>query len=161
MILKNEQLSIYIQNELNHLTDVVRLAEQRMISAQKNSNGSPAFIESAALHLQSFYTAVEQLFSRIAENINGSVQESETWHVDLLRQMTYEIPGIRPPILRKGTHDLLDELRAFRHRVRNLYTYQLNPERVRDLVHSLPFTFKSLSEDLEVFLQFLKAIKNE
>ena len=158
MILKSEQLSVYIQNELRNLTELMRLAEQRLASAQRQPQESSAFIESAALHLQSFYTAVEQIFTRIADNINGMMPDSETWHVDLLRQMIYEIPGTRPPILRKETHDLLDELRAFRHRVRNLYTYQLNPDRVKELVKGLSQTYNSLSVDLMGFSSFLSTL---
>ena len=158
MILKNEQLSIYIQNELKNLAELVRLAEKRLESAQRQPEESSAFIESSALHLQSFYTAVEQLFTRISGNINGNIPDSETWHMDLLRQLTYEIPGIRPPVLRKETHDLLDELRAFHHRVRNLYTYQLNPDRVGELVKSLPLTFETLTDDLINFTNFLSAL---
>jgi hypothetical protein len=129
-----------------------------MESAQRQPGVSSAFIESSTLHLQSFYTAVEQLFTRIAENINGAIPESETWHKDLLRHMTYEIPGIRPPVLRKETHDLLDEFRAFRHRVRKLYTYQLNPDRVGELVKSLPLTFETLTVDFLTFTNFLSML---
>lgn len=158
MILRKEHLSIYIQNELGILAELVSLAEKRMESAQRHPEESSAFIESSALHLQSFYTAVEQVFTRIAETMNGNIPESETWHMDLLRQMTYEIPGTRPPVLRKETHDLLDEFRAFRHRVRNLYTYQLNPDRVGELVKSLPLTFEKLTDDLETFRNFLSTL---
>lgn len=158
MILASEQLAIYIRREMENLGQLVQLAEQRIASARKDPEEADAYIESAALHLQSFYTAVEQILTRIAENINGSLPGGETWHADLLRQMTYEIPGLRPAILRLETHDLLDELRGFRHRVRNIYTFRLNPERVTSLAGDLPQTYAALSQDLKIFIQFLEAL---
>ena len=158
MILASEQLGIYIRRELENLSQLVRLAEQRIASARMKPDEADAYIESAALHLQSFYTAAEQILTRIAENINGNLPGGETWHADLLRQMTYEVPGRRPAILRLETHDLLDELRGFRHRVRNIYTFRLNPERVTSLVDDLPKTYAALSQDLETFILFLEAL---
>lgn len=158
MILKNSQLTTFIQNELKSLEQLVVLAEQRLSSARKQPKDADAFIESAALHLQAFYTAAEQILSRIAENVDESVPVSSAWHADLLRQMTYDVPGRRPAVIRQQTHDLLDELRGFRHRVRNLYTFNLNPNRVAMLVDTLPHTFQALSRDLKDFTQFLDSL---
>ena len=157
MILRHQQLSIYIQNERKNLEQLVNLAQQRVTSAKSRPDEASAFIESAALHLQSFYTAVEQILSRIAENIDESVPDGSAWHIDLLRQMTYETPGRRPPILRPETHDTLDELRGFRHRVRNLYTFHLNPERIIGLTNTLPRALELLNEDFGKFIEFLNA----
>jgi uncharacterized protein YutE (UPF0331/DUF86 family) len=75
--------------------------------------------------------------------------------------MTYEIPGARPPVITQETHDLLDELRGFRHRVRNVYTFRLNPERVETLVDHLSVTHTALSQDLKDFIQFLEELTDE
>ena len=155
MILKSQQLATYIRNEVKNLEQLVTLAQQRVASAKTRPEEANAYIESAALHLQSFYTAVEQILSRIAENIDESIPDGSAWHIDLLRQMTYEAPGRRPSILRSETHDALDELRGFRHRVRNLYTFHLNPDRVVTLTNSLPHTLNLFADDLENLIGFL------
>jgi hypothetical protein len=161
MSLQTEQLAIYIRGELENLAQIAERAKQRIESARRNPADTDSYIEAAALNLQSFYTAAEQIFTRIAETVNGIAPDGESWHADLLRQMTYELPGRRPAILRPVTHDLLDELRGFRHRVRNIYTFRLNPERVGTLVGELPRAYKALAEDLEAFLKLLDQLTDK
>lgn len=161
MMPASKQLAIFVRGELENLGRVLTLAERRMQAARIHPDEADAYIESAALNLQSFYTASEQILARIARTVDESVPAGGTWHTDLLRQMTYDVPGRRPPVLRPATHDLLDELRGFRHRVRNVYTFHLNPDRVQALVSDLPGTFAALSEDLEAFARLLDALPDD
>ena len=55
----------------------------------------------------------------------------------LLQRMAEELPGVRPPVLSKDSLQILDRLRAFRHRERDSYAQDLDPVRaleVADLV---------------------------
>jgi len=88
MILAARQLALFINGELNNLEHVIRLAKERIKASKKYPGEIDAYVESAALHLQSFYTASEQVMARIAENVDGTIPDGSTWHADLLKQMT-------------------------------------------------------------------------
>jgi hypothetical protein len=99
MILAARQLALFINGELNNLEHVIRLAKERITVSKKYPGEIDAYVESAALHLQSFYTASEQVMARIAENVDGTIPDGSTWHADLLKQMTYSSAcGRRSPI---------------------------------------------------------------
>jgi hypothetical protein len=63
----------------------------------------------------------------------------------------------RPQIIAKTTADALDEYLAFRHVVRNAYTFDLDMKRVEELARGLPQTFDALSRDLQHFIAWLEA----
>lgn len=52
----------------------------------------------------------------------------------------------------------LDEYRGLRHVIRNLYSFNLNPLRLQELVAMLPACHSALVQDLEEFCIFLAAL---
>jgi predicted nucleotidyltransferase len=108
-----------------------------------------------ALQLHYWYTACEQMFERIAVAFGTLVEQSNRYHIDLLHQMSLDIPGIRPPVLQSATVRSLDEYRAFRHLVRNLYAGTLDPEHVRRLAENLPQVSGMVLHDWEGFGEIL------
>ena len=52
------------------------------------------------------------------------------------------------------THELLGDYLAFRHVVRNAYSFDLDWEKLAPLVANCDPTFKRLSEELRQFLDF-------
>jgi hypothetical protein len=95
------------------------------------------FVDASALNLHSFYTGLEQCFETIARELDGIVPSGRNWQAELLGQMASEVVGVRPPVLSAPTRVCLEDYRAFRHVVRNVYSFNLHPERVRDLVARL------------------------
>lgn len=87
---------------------------------------------------------------------DGSTPQGPGWHRDLLLQMSGEISGRRPPVISRATRHCLDEYRSFRHIVRNIYTFNLRPMRVRELVDDLAVCFAALVNDIEAFCEFLQ-----
>ena len=59
--------------------------------------------------------------------LDGGALGGETWHTELLRQMSLDVPDVRPPVLQAETAARLDEYRKFRHRIRNIYATNLDP----------------------------------
>ena len=80
---------------------------------------------------------------------------AKDYYRKLLLQMTAEIPGTRPGVISKPVYVCLDEYLRFRHVVRNIYTYNLNPKRVQELVEGLPNCAEAVKEELEQFADFL------
>jgi hypothetical protein len=95
------------------------------------------------------------MFSAIAEEVDQQVPTGPSWHSELLSQMTYDLPSIRPAVLTTETRGVLQDYRSFRHVVRNVYVYNLDPERVIELVDELPTVFERVTADIKRFLDFL------
>jgi hypothetical protein len=107
--------------------------------------------------LHDFYTGAERIFMKIAPELNGGVPAGVSWHRELLDNMTLELPGIRPPILRRETAHALEEFLRFRHLFRNLYGFELEWSRLRALARRVPKAWRLFASDIERFLSFLDA----
>ena len=107
--------------------------------------------------LHDFYTGIEHLFEKIAPELNGGLPAGRSWHRELLDNMMLDLPGIRPPLLRPETVEVLEEFLRFRHLFRNLYGFELKWSRIQSLLMKLPSTWKAVSADLARFLAFLDA----
>ncbi|MDY7080698.1 MAG: antitoxin [Chloroflexota bacterium] len=151
-------LAQQLREEWDNLERVIRIAQRSMAGAERHPGDQDVYIGSAALNLHGFYSGVEKMFLSIAEQVDDSVPVGSRWHTDLLNQMTYDLPNVRPPVLSRAARDALRDYRSFRHLVRNIYTYNLNPEKVKVLVDHLPDVWVAVKQDVERFLAFLDAV---
>lgn len=109
-----------------------------------------------ALNLHSFYTALERVFELIAVIIDNAKPQGENWHQELLHQMFTEIELIRPLVISKETSNRLNEYRAFRHVVRNVYSFNISATKIDPLIKKLPDLFNAIRNELEDFICFLE-----
>jgi len=141
------------------LHDLERLVNQTMTLLQKVKNtGDEDYLGTVALNLHSFYSGVERIFRETARTVDGSIPEGADWHRRLLRQMSAEVADVRPIVITDQTRNALDEYCAFRHVVRNVYTFDLRPKRVKELTEALPNAYQLLLHDAQTFCKFLEAI---
>lgn len=117
------------------------------------------YLDSVALNLHGFYSGLERVFEKIASSLDGTVPAAANWHQELLNQMATEIPGIRPAVLSSETREMLDEYRGFRHVVRNVYTYHLNPDKMKRLIDRLAAVLAGIDSDLKAFAAFLRVVE--
>ena len=83
------------------------------------------FIEIAmATDLAEVYEGIENIFERVARQVDGALSSGPEWHKNLLAQMT-ERRAMRPPVISPETAGFLEELLDFRHKVRNIYGAEL------------------------------------
>ncbi len=54
--------------------------------------------------------------------------------------------------------DKLDKYRAFRHVFRNVYGYNLDVERIKELLLELPETVDLFTEDIKNFMKLLEDV---
>ena len=142
-----------IEQALEDLEGVDRRVNDLLTQAKRSADR--AYLEAAALYLHTFYSGVEQIFVDIARQIDEAAPTHEGWHKALLLQMAAELPAVRPPVITIQTRRCLDEYRAFRHVVRNVYTFNLNPNRIMELAAALPDCYQAVKRDLANFSQFL------
>jgi len=145
-----------IRQELPELDGVARRACRAWASASYDPED--LYVDAAALNVHGFYAGLERIFALVAERIDGSLPGGPNWHQDLLRQMTAEMPGVRAAVLSPDLFPTLDRYRGFRHVVRNVYAYVLDPRLVAVLVEDLPQASEHLRAQLAAFADVLEAI---
>lgn len=140
-----------IQQELSELNNLVQKNQQLL---QKfNRTQDEDYLGTIALNIHSFYTGVERIFKQIAQTIDGSVPDTPNWHRQLLRQMSSPVISKRSPVIDIKTRDLLENYCSFRHVIRNIYSFNLQPEPVQKLAEDLPYCFDLLQQDLQNFTE--------
>jgi len=144
--------------ELQALQRIVARAEGAVRLARTRPAEQDYFLGSAALDWHAFYTGVERMLELIASDLDASRPATPHWHRDLLAQMSLAIPDIRPAVLRSETSTALIEYLEFRHVVRNVYTFNLRPDRVAELVSGLRPTCQLVEDDLLSLARLLAAI---
>lgn len=146
-----------MRQEQSDLDRLISRTETLMDKAK--ATGDDGYLDGVALNLHGFYTGLERIFEDIARRIDGEALSSPDWHKRLLMQMSAEIPEVRPPVIRLETRDCLENYRAFRHIVRNVYTFNFHFSRISELTACLRDCHEKVVSDLEAFARFLKALR--
>jgi hypothetical protein len=116
-------------------------------------DAAPTEIELSALAatLHSFYTGAENIFKRVAAELDGEPVRGEAWHRELLLRMKTPTAR-RPALLSEELHDTLNEYLRFRHVFRSAYSFDLDWQKMAPLVLRLEETFQKLENALDDFL---------
>lgn len=133
--------------QISHLLEVHR----GLITREVSSAPSNVELSALAMMLHSFYSGVENIFKRISLETGVERPRGENWHRALLDSMLQRIGG-RAVAISIETHEALGDYLAFRHVVRNAYSFDLDWEKLAPLVASCDPTFKRLSEELRQFM---------
>ncbi len=131
-----------ISNELRLVNEIVTQVQSDWEKFVRT--GDDAYLKATAYDLHGFYTGLEKIFKTVAGSIDNEIPTGETWHKDLIEQMTKEFPEIRPGLISVSSRELLDEYLRFRHRIRNIYSFNIVPTLVRDLIQKLPSIFSQI-----------------
>jgi hypothetical protein len=110
--------------------------------------------------LHNFYNGCENIFRSIARFFENDLGPS-TWHKDLLKRMKMEIAGYRPKVIENDLYMLLDDFRAFRHKFRHAYGFELDWEREQIVARKLVPANALLTKQLLSFLDKLDKIDVE
>ncbi len=155
--MKDEDVAALVRRIHQELGELQRVLD-RILDVWERSRHSndDYFMDAIALNLHGFYSGFERIFTQIAQTIDGDLPRTEDWHRLLLTQMQTENPGIRPAVISIEMGKVLDELRKFRHIVRNVYTHHLDPERLKKLVEISSKSFRQLHAEISAFAAFLE-----
>ena len=96
---------------------------------------------------------VEQAGLRVARAFENHLEKDGGWDEGLLRRLTLEIPGIRPPFFSAALRPALDELRRFRHLVHHAYDLGLREDRIQKLVATVQSLCRAMGETCENFVR--------
>jgi hypothetical protein len=145
-----------IEAELTDLDWVISRAE--LLWTKSQQSGDDGFLDGVALNLHGFYAGVEHIFEDIARSIDASAPDGSDWHRALLLQMSAAVDDLRPAVISRETRFCLEAYRGFRHIVRNIYTFNLQPARLQELTMGLRGCYAALQHDLHEFASFLKQV---
>lgn len=148
-------LAAKILAEIKELSQLVNRAKHGWEKAKLKHDDY--YLDGVALNLHGFYSGLERIFERVASAIDGNVPDGANWHQELLNQMSIEIPGSRPAVISPETVDMLQDYRGFRHIVRNVYTYHLNPDKMERLINNLDAVHEKVTAELTAFARFLQS----
>ena len=116
--------------------------------------------ESMAKKLADVYNGVENIFKRVAREVDNHLPTGESWHKDLLTQMT-EQRSARPPVISEKTFTQLDDLLDFRHKFNNIYGDELIYEKTEPHAKSIDALFADVSQDLNTFIDSLEKCEED
>ena len=142
------------------MEDIQRVVQRMTLLLEKaRKSGDDGYLDGLALNLHTFYTAMESCFEDVARTVDGGTPGGANWHQELLQQMAADMKGLRPRVIGRATKDCLDEYRAFRHLVRNIYTFNLKPDRLEALADDADDCFALCKKDMNQFTDFLRDLE--
>ena len=154
------ELAEDIEAELRRLTRLERGIEQLQAEIQRDPGRAALFYENIALKLHNFYTGCERIFKIVASELNSALPSSYDWHRRLLDRMSAEREG-RPAVVTVETASHLQEYLAFRHVVRNIYGFELDPQRVERLVAGYPSVWHQFETQVRDFVNWLRTLADQ
>ena len=147
-----------IMEELGNIGRIVSVIEKRKKEIKKHDAEADVYIDSLVHNIENFYMGIEEILKRIGLFTDEGIPEGPRWHSILIKGMARDIPGVRPPVIQHETRELLDEYRKFRHLVRNIYTFNIIPEKVMKLARGITKVFNAFNKDMNDFLNFMGKI---
>jgi hypothetical protein len=136
-----------------HLSKLHRLIDDHGPVLSQLAAREPTLIEREAIAtmLHSFYTGVEFILRGIAVEFDGDVPKSADWHSALLEQMTASTFS-RPAVLSNATSLELREFLEVRHRIRNIYGFEVDWSRMKPLTQRAPSALDKFESELRRFI---------
>jgi len=114
------------------------------------------FLRGLACVFHDFYCGAENIFKRIAPQLNGGIPSGPEWQTALLHNMLLETPEVRPAVVSMETGQLLKTFLAFRHKFRLIFGFELDREKMRKLDQLYPEAHEKFNEDIKKFIEFLE-----
>ncbi len=145
-----------ISNEQEKIKETVKKIAERLEKIKTAPNEYREEIETTiAKNLVDCYRGVENIFKRIALDVDLRIPDGSRWHKELLAQMA-EPQEERQPVISQETFELLQELLEFRGVFNNIYGEELIYEKTEKNAKQIGELFNHLFKELNVFIAYLK-----
>ena len=128
----SHELATKIRVGLEELA-IVRQQFEPLLSMPSDANVGVIETYAASAMLHSFYTEIEKILKLIAREWDRRSPSSDSWHKDLLRQMSAPTPE-RSAVLSTGLVEVLNEFLAFRHLFRGASIALMRWDKLHPLV---------------------------
>lgn len=153
--MNRKRLTQRINDELTKISETLARIQRGLESIDVLPVQAREFIENTiATDLADVYRGIENIFLRIAREVDTHVPTGSRWHKNLLAQMVEQRPE-RPPVISENTALQLEKLLEFRHKVTNIYGRELVYEKTVEHAKSIDNLFARVSQDLNTFTDSL------
>jgi hypothetical protein len=144
-----------IRREIAELDRTVVVIQRYWRRAAISGPDQDAFVDAVALNLHAFYSGIEHILEAVAVEVDDGLPRGSAWHAELLDQMSLDLGDSRPAVLTPAQAEMLGEYRRFRHLIRNVYSSNLDPERIDPLVDAIEDRWGDVRRSLIDFAAFL------
>ena len=153
--MNRKRLTQRINDELAKINETLARIQRGLENIDVLPVQAREFIENTiATDLADVYRGIENIFLRIAREVDMHVPTGSRWHKNLLAQMAEQRPE-RPPVISEQTFLRLEDLLDFRHKVNNIYGEELIYEKTESHAKSIDELFVTVSQDLNTFTNSL------
>jgi predicted nucleotidyltransferase/archaellum component FlaC len=153
--MNRKRLTQRINDELEKINETLERVTRGLEKLEVVSIDVREFIENTiATDIADIYRGIENIFLRIAREVDMQVPTESRWHKNLLAQMA-EQRSERSPVISENTSLRLEDLLEFRHKVNNIYGEELIYEKTELHAKSIDELFSSVSQDLRIFTDSL------
>ena len=111
-----------------------------------------------AYRLHNLYNTFENVFQNIAAVFENTLDDATRRHAQLLQRMRLDLMPMRPAVIDEAAYDALDELRRFRHLFRHAYDVELDPQRLRLVLHKAMHLHGVYRPQFQRFLDFVRTL---
>ena len=150
----SRDLAVEIRLGLEELA-TVREQLNPLISMPPDATVGVIETAAACAMLHSFYTEIEKILKLIAREWDGQVPSSDSWHRDLLNQMS-EATAKRPAIVSPSLVDVLSEFLAFRHLFRGASIALMRWPKLSPLIAKVDQTYEQTKVQIQDFARFIE-----
>ena len=153
--MNRKRLTQRINDELTKISETLERITRGLEKIEAAPVDVKEFIENTiATDLADVYRGIENIFLRIAREVDTHVPTGSSWHKNLLTQMAVQRPE-RPPVISEDTALRLGALLEFRHKVTNIYGRQLIYEKTEEHAKSIGGLYATISQEFNTFTDSL------
>ena len=147
----DEKLKIKIVFEISQIDKLLNESKPLLDLCKLKT---PDFIEmsAAALLLHSFYNGIENILRLIIRFYDTKLPNDIKWHMELLEKAFISNEN-RKEIFNIELQETLEEYLKFRHFVRHSYGFQLDWERMEDLITKINNIWDQVKDNLSAFIE--------
>ncbi len=148
-------VALDVEVELGQLTRLTAEVEKVNLLIAELPDLADLLYENQGLKLHNFYTGCERIFRIVASELNGALPDGYDRHKRLLARMAVAPEG-RPAVISSKTARSLEKYLSFRHIVRNIYGYELEAERIAQLVAQQAAVWQEFDSEVRTFVAWLR-----
>ncbi len=133
-----------------------RLIEVHQPLITECASRQPTDIELSAFEffLETFYSGIENIFKRIAVELERDLPQGDAWHRKLLDAMASD-SSRRAAVISSELRAILDQYLSFRHVSRYSYSFHLQWNKMASLVSDCEETMQRVENEINQFLKNL------
>jgi hypothetical protein len=150
----SRELAIKLQLGLEELA-IVHAQFRPLVSMPADATIGVIETSAACAMLHSFYTEIEKILKLIAREWAGQTPSSDSWHKDLLIQMS-QATARRPAVVSSALVEVLSEYLAFRHLFRGASIALMRWPKLFPLVAKVDQTYSEVRHEIVAFLRFIQ-----